>query len=84
MSLEVVCGMCFVDVVAQWLSQLTDSKLPHSSSGFDPGFPHSLLRGGRNKHDCVITTKSEDVRRPFQSKNKKRLFAENKTSSFFL
>jgi hypothetical protein len=23
-----------------------------SSPGFDPGFPHSLLRGGRN-HDCV-------------------------------
>jgi hypothetical protein len=31
------------DVVAQWL---------RSSPGFDPGFPHSLLRGGRN-HDCV-------------------------------
>jgi hypothetical protein len=35
-----------------------------SSPGFDPGFPHSLLRGGRN-HDCV---KSQEMRRPFLSK----------------
>jgi hypothetical protein len=44
-----VCG----DVVAQWLSPLADTRLSRSSPVFDPGFPHSFLRGGRN-HDCVI------------------------------
>jgi hypothetical protein len=39
------------DVVAQ-LSPLADTRLPRRSSGFDPGFPHSLLRGGKN-HDCI-------------------------------
>jgi hypothetical protein len=28
------------------------TKLQRCSSGFDPGFPHSLLRGGINK-DCA-------------------------------
>jgi hypothetical protein len=37
------------------------------ASSFDPGFLHSLLRGGRN-HDCVSKIKSQDVRRPFLSK----------------
>jgi hypothetical protein len=49
---------------------------PDCSSGFDPGFLHSLLRGGRN-YDCVSKIKSQDVRRPFLSKknnlNKKNL-----------
>jgi hypothetical protein len=40
------------DVVAQWLSPLAETRLSRSSPGFAPGFPHSLLRGGRN-HDCV-------------------------------
>jgi hypothetical protein len=35
-----------------WLRQLGYIRLLRSSSGFDPGFPHSLLRGGRN-YDCV-------------------------------
>jgi hypothetical protein len=43
-------------VVAQWLSALADTRLPSSSSGFNPGFPHSLLRGSRS-HDCVIQNK---------------------------
>jgi hypothetical protein len=52
-------------VVAQWgcdgsvglwwlgcLRQLGDTRLQSSSSGFDPGFPHSFLRGGRS-NNCV-------------------------------
>jgi hypothetical protein len=45
------CGSSVVgDVAAQWLIK------PCISPGFDPGFLHSLLRGGRN-HDCVIYCK---------------------------
>jgi hypothetical protein len=58
-------------VVAQWFSPLADTKLPRSSSGFDPCFLYSLLRGGRN-YDCVILNKSQDVRRPFMSKKQNK------------
>jgi hypothetical protein len=44
------CG----DVVAQWLSPLAYIRLPRSSTGFDPGFPHS--RVGRN-HDGELQNK---------------------------
>jgi hypothetical protein len=58
------------DVVAQWLIPLADTRLSRSSTRFDPGFPHSLLRGGRN-HDCVIHINKiagNEARRPFLSK----------------
>jgi hypothetical protein len=77
------CGGSYGDVVAQlgmwWLSgdvvaQLAKARLGEpdclllrSSSGFDAGFLHSLLRGGR-KNDCVSKIKSQDVRLPFLSK----------------
>jgi hypothetical protein len=59
-------------VVAQlrgiwWLSCLRRYWVQRSSCGFDPGFFHSLLRGGRN-NDCVSKIKSQDVKRPFLSK----------------
>jgi hypothetical protein len=48
------------DMVAQkgmwWLSclrQLGDTRLQHSSSGFDPGFTNSLMRDGRNMYRTV-------------------------------
>jgi hypothetical protein len=41
------CGSSVRDAVAQWLSPLADTRLQRSSSGFDTGFLHSLLRGGR-------------------------------------
>jgi hypothetical protein len=47
------------------------TRLQRSSSGFDPGFLHSLLRGGRNC-DCVYKIKSQDVTRQFLSKKKKK------------
>jgi pantoate kinase len=47
-----VISQWFGDVVAQWLSPLAETRLSRSTPAFDPGFPHSLLRGGRN-HDCV-------------------------------
>jgi hypothetical protein len=31
------------------------SRLQRSSSGFDPGIPHSLLRGGRNNNYVIKT-----------------------------
>jgi hypothetical protein len=45
------CG----DVVAQSARRQSYTRLQRSSSGFDHGIPHSLLRGGRN-YDCVIKT----------------------------
>jgi hypothetical protein len=43
------------DVVAQSAKRQSYTRLQRSSSGFDPGIPHSLLRGGRN-NDCVLKT----------------------------
>jgi hypothetical protein len=42
---------------------LGDTRLPRSLvPWFDPGFPHSLLRGSRN-NGCVSKTKYQDMRR---------------------
>jgi hypothetical protein len=45
----------------------SNPELQRSSSGLDPGFPHSHLRGGRN-NECILQIKSQDVRRHFPSK----------------
>jgi hypothetical protein len=57
------------DVVAQLAKRQSYTRLQRSSSGFDPGIPYSLLRGGRN-NGCVLKINSQDVRRPFLSKKK--------------
>jgi hypothetical protein len=48
------CGGSVVrDVVAQWISQLGETRLSRSSPEFESGFTQSLLNGAR-KNFCVL------------------------------
>jgi hypothetical protein len=68
-SLQSSETLCFMNKLCTYFSKIrgcaSDTRLQRSSSGYDPGFPHtvvSLSSGRKNGCTDIYETKSQDVR----------------------